>query len=119
MKPRISKRQRNRQRWQEHIDAWKDSGLTQKVFCETHHLSFGSFRRWRRLFKAEAVATPNERVRFVPVKVTEPTDSILTVRFQEDWRIEVPSGFNPQLLQQVIQVLRSSLFHWVQTPRSI
>jgi hypothetical protein len=32
----------------------------------------------------------------------------VTIHLQGDLRIEVVPGFNPQLLQQVIEVLRSS-----------
>jgi len=111
MKARVSKREINRQRWRERIDTWEESNLSQKAYCEVHHLSFGSFRRWRRLFKAEAAqagVTPSEPVHFLPVKVTEPACTNLTLHFQDDLRIEVATGFNTQLLRQVIQVLRSS-----------
>ena len=111
MKPRISKREINRQRWRERIEAWKGSHLSQKAFCETHHLSFASLRRWRQIFKAEAseaVVASNEAVRFVPVKLHEPTCANLTLCIDNDLRVEIGPGFNPQLLQQVIQVLRAS-----------
>ncbi len=111
MKPRISKRATNRQRWRERIDAWKDSHLSQKAFCEAQHLSVASFRRWRQIFTAEdgeAVVSRTEPVRFVPVKVHEPPCSKLMLCIHTDLRIEVAPGFDPQLLQQVIQVLRAS-----------
>ena len=56
----------------------------------------------------QATATHNEPVNFIPVKLTEPTTSNLTVWYREDWRIEVVSGLDPHLLQQVIDVLRAS-----------
>jgi len=111
MKPSLSKRETNRQRWRERIDAWEASNQTQEVFCTTHHLAFASFRRWRRIFKAqdsEGVVTAAEPVRFLSVRVNDTASSNLTVLIQNDLRIEVPSGFNPHLLQQIIQVLRAS-----------
>ena len=111
MKRSVSKRQTDRQRWLERIDAWQDSDLTQKAFCKTHQLGYASFRRWRGIFKAEAAkaAEPSrDSVRFLPVKLQETIPTHLTIHLQDDLRIEVVSGFNPQLLQQVIQVLRAS-----------
>ena len=44
----LPKRAINRQRWLERIRAWEESGLTQKAFCEQHHLGLASLQRWRR-----------------------------------------------------------------------
>jgi len=111
MKPRISKREINRQRWRERISAWKEGSQSQKAFCEAHHLRLASFQRWRRIFKvedSEGLPTATEAVRFVPVRVQRESPTILTILLQEDLRIEVPGGFDPHVLQQVIQVLRAS-----------
>lgn len=111
MNPRLSKREINRQRWRERISAWKNCNQSQRAFCEDQHLGLASFQRWHRLFKAEdskGVITPTGAVRFLPVKVQEEKPANLTILVQEDLRIEVPVGFNPHLLQQVIQILRAS-----------
>ena len=111
MKPSISKRAINRQRWRERISTWEKSSQTQKAFCADHHLRLASFQRWRRIFKAEDTegsAIVTEAVRFIPAKVQREGPTNLTILLQEDLRIEVPGGFDPQVLQQVIQVLRAS-----------
>ena len=111
MSSSLSKREINRQSWRKRIDAWKNSNQSQKAFCIAHHLVYTSFRRWRRIFKAEGtegVATSTEPVRFLSVRVNDSVSSNLTVLLENDLRIEVASGFNPHLLQQVIQVLRAS-----------
>ena len=111
MNPSLSKREVNRQRWHERINAWENSRQSQREFCKDHHLGYASFRRWRQILKSEdseELVTPTEAVRFLTVKVQAEKPSNLTVLIQDDLRIEVPSGFNPQLLQQVIQVLRTS-----------
>ncbi len=110
MNPSLSKREINRQRWRERINAWKNSTQSQKAFCEDQHVGLASFQRWRRILKAgdsEATASP-EPVRSLPVKVQAETPSNLTILIHDNLRIEVPAGFNPQLLQQVIQILRAS-----------
>ena len=111
MSPSLSKREVNRQRWRERTDAWEDSNQTQEAFCTAHHLSFASFRRWRRIFRtedSEGVVNSTEPVRFLSVRVNDAESSNLTVLIHNDLRVEVPSGFDPHLLQQVIQVLRAS-----------
>ncbi len=111
MNPSLSKREVNRQRWHERIKAWENSSQCQRTFCKDHHLGYASFRRWRQILKAEdseELVTPTEPVRFLPVKVQAEKPANLTILIQDDLRIEVPAGFNPQLLQQVIQVLRTA-----------
>jgi len=111
MSPSLSKREINRQRWRERINAWTNSNQSQQAFCKAHHLGYASFRRWRMLLKTEepeAAADATGVVRFLPVKVHQTTPPNLTILIQDDLRIEVPNGFNPHLLQQVIRVLRAS-----------
>ena len=111
MKPSLSKREINRQRWRERIDAWETSNQSQKAFCKDHHLGRASFQRWHRIFKAEDAEGINVHpapVSFLPVGVRETVPSNLTILIQDDLRIQVPPGFNPELLQQVIKVLQAS-----------
>ena len=93
MRPSVSKREINRRRWRERISALKEGNQTQKAFCEAHHLRLASFQRWRRMFKvedSEGLRIVTEAVRFVPVKVQRESPTNLTIRIQEDLRIEVP-----------------------------
>ena len=47
-------------------------------------------------------------MQFLPVRIQAPGAPPLTIRIQDDLHIEVPEGFSPKLLQQVIQALRSA-----------
>jgi len=111
MSPSLSKREINRQRWRKHINVWKTSNQSQKAFCEAHHLGLASFQRWHRILKAEekeGVAAHLTPVSFLPVRVRETVPPSLTILIRDDLRIQVPAGFNPELLQQVIQALQAS-----------
>ena len=104
----LSKREINRQRWYERIEDWKQGGLTQKAFCERHHLGLASFQRWRRIFMTGVQTRELSPVSFLPVHVTAPTVCSLTLRINDNLRIEIPAGFDPVTLKQVVQVLRAS-----------
>ena len=111
MKSSLSKRESVRQHWREQVRAWKNSRQSQREFCTERHLGYASFRRWRQIFKAEdseELIAPSEPIRFLPVEVQAEKLSSLTILIQDDLRVEVAVGFNPQLLQQVIQVLRAA-----------
>ncbi|MCU7841334.1 MAG: hypothetical protein KZQ89_16970 [Candidatus Thiodiazotropha sp. (ex Lucinoma kastoroae)] len=53
MSTNLSKRDINRQHWLERITDWKQSGQSQKTFCEQHYLVLALFRRWHQIFMKE------------------------------------------------------------------
>ena len=107
MSSSLSKREVNRQRWSERIRHWKRSGLAQKAFCEQHQLGLASFQRWRRIFMMEGKSDDSSAVTFLPVNLTVPKVSSLTL-LVDDMRIEIPVGFDPVTLKQVVQALQAS-----------
>lgn len=108
MKSTLSKRETNRQRWLEHIQAWQHSGLEQKAFCEQHQLGFASFQRWLRVVQAEEQNQTEAPVTFLPVNVSGCTSSSLTLHLNNKLRLDIPADVDPALLKQVIQVLQSA-----------
>ncbi|MES9900573.1 MAG: hypothetical protein ABW148_16330 [Sedimenticola sp.] len=108
MKKSLSKRAANRQRWYERAQTWKQSGLSQKVFCEQNHLGLASFQRWCRIFMSEEQVKETPPVTFLPVNVMEPRASSLTLRINDHLRIEISQDFDPVTLKQVLQVLQAA-----------
>ena len=105
MSSSLSKRGINRQLWFDRIETYKQSGLTQKAFCEQHHLGLSSFQRWRRIFLTEGQAKASSPITFLPVNVMARNTSRLTLRINNTLRIEIPGDFDPAMLKQVVQVL--------------
>ena len=108
MSSSLSRREVNRQRWSERIQHFKRSGLTQKTFCGQHQLGLGSFQRWRRIFTTEGKPEESSAVTFLPVNVTTLKAPSLTLLVDDSLRIEIPIGFDPATLKQVVQTLRAS-----------
>lgn len=52
--------------WQDHVDAWKRSGLSSRQYCERHGLNRGTLGYWSSRLRAAASAEPP---RFLPVQV--------------------------------------------------
>lgn len=108
MNPSLTKREINRHRWFDRIEAWKQSGLTQRAFCEQQQLGLGSFRRWRGILMRGERPEASSAVRFLPVNVTPAPASNLALVIDEHLRIEIPAGFDPVILQQVVQALQAT-----------
>ena len=106
MIPSLSKRVTNRQCWFDRIEDWKQSGLTQKAFCERQQLRLGSFQRWRGIFMRGGRPEASSAVSFLPVNVTPAPTSNLALVIDDYLRIEIPAGFDPVILKQVIQALQ-------------
>ena len=43
-----NKLEEKRTRWQQHIHDWRESGLTQKAYCDSHNLKPNQFWYWQR-----------------------------------------------------------------------
>ena len=104
----LTKREINRRRWLARIQSWKDSGLTQKAFCQQHSLGLASFRRWRAIAMREGKPAESSVVTFLPVNVVEPGAADLTVVINDSLRIEIPVGFDLATLRQVVQALQAA-----------
>jgi len=90
----------NRQRWRDHVEAWRDSGLSQKAYCVRHELTVSSLQRWRRIFRDETAGstTLTQLGRFVPVQLLSKsqTGSGLVLVVNDALRIEVAPGSMPR-----------------------
>jgi hypothetical protein len=60
-----------------------------------------------RIFEEEKQTDPAPTT-FLPVNVKETSSSNLALMVSNDLRIEIPTGFDPKALRQLIQVLRAS-----------
>ncbi len=108
MKPSLTKREANRQRWFDHIETWKQGSLTQKAFCKQQQLRLGSFQRWRGIFMRGEKPEASSAVNFLPVNVTVDKASGLALLIDDHLRIEIPAGFDPVILKQVVQALQAA-----------
>ena len=108
MNPSLTKREANRQCWFDRIETWKQSGLTQKAFCEQQRLGLGSFQRWRGIFMRGEKPEASSAVNFLPVNVTVDEAPSLALLIDDHLRIEIPAGFDPVTLKQVVQALQAA-----------
>ena len=77
--------------WQEHLDAWHQSDLTQEAYCASHGLSTKSFYRWRRKQK-ESIAA-GKPLTLVPVSVGgSAAHGVVRLHSPGGWRIELPTA---------------------------
>ena len=71
--------QRSRQFWLDHVEHWKNSGLSKAAYCHQHSLKAGNFYNWSR--KASSIRSAKHQpappqgetsLNFLPVTLTSP-----------------------------------------------
>ena len=88
--------------WQQHMEAWQASDLTQPAYCQQHAISLAAFGYWRtRLKKCNDVAPVN----FFPVRLKQDSQNSLTLKINGRHSIEIDTNFDGDLLTRVIQAI--------------
>ena len=91
---------RKQKYWQRHIEQCSQSRLSQAAYCREHNLKIKSFTYFKSRLKK------NLPVQFVQVPV-EPVrvPSFLKLNIGSGFQVEIPDGFSPITLTQVLQVI--------------
>jgi len=105
---RAEELEQKRSYWKQQIEQWQQSGLSQAEYCRRNNLKHHQLVYWKR----RCLKTQTE-VSFVPVQVEAlldipaPADQAsLTVIIDNQFKVEIVGGFDPQLLRQVVTALR-------------
>lgn len=87
--------------WQAHIDAWRESGLSQVAYCKQHKLSLSSFGYWR-----HKRVSPVMPVAAVPIVVSRPAiEERMDIRLPQGWIVQVPLSVDGTRLVRFLQAL--------------
>ncbi len=95
-----------RKYWSDRVQQWRDSGLTQKEYCEREGLSLERLGSWKRRLDREAQV--GGEIVAVPSGIV--SSALFAVRglglvVNERYRVEIPDTFSPSTLESVLQVL--------------
>jgi len=93
-----------RQFWEDHVQAWQHSGLTQAEYCRKNNLKNHRWWYWRKRISHP----PDTDVTFVPLcfssnKTSRTGISVVT---PNGYRIECDTGFDFSKLRQLITTVR-------------
>jgi len=90
--------------WSERIQAYQASGQTMKAWCAEQNLTVHQLKYW--LYKAQRKGPAASTTTFRPVTVLRPSTVPDSLHIQIGVaRIEVRSGFEPELLRDVVVAL--------------
>jgi hypothetical protein len=92
--------QEKRAHWQQHIDQWQQSGLSQIEYCRRNQIKKYQWRYWKKRLTAS-----QSPAMLVPVTIPSQSAPCLRVIVDEHIAIEVPTDFDPTALNKVIACL--------------
>jgi len=105
---RAEQLEQKRTYWKQHIDSWQETGLSQVEYCRQHNLKHHQLVYWKKRF----LKTETD-VSFVALQLKDlvdipahPDRSSLSLVINNHFKIEIRSGFDAQLLRQLIYALR-------------
>ena len=113
----MAQQRRTRGQWQQLVEGWPASGLTQAQYCRRHGISVASLHRWREHLRVDrtvdaAGAGAAQPARLVPVELLSDRrpglagEAPLRLVLAEDLRLEVAPGFDAATLHRVVELLR-------------
>jgi len=94
--------------WEGHIQAWRESGLSQSEYCRRNELIRHRFWYWRRRIQQagkESISFVPVALRSSPVAPALPLTSV-SVTTPNGYRIELESGFDPDLIGRLMHSIR-------------
>ncbi len=95
-----------RKTWKKHLQACKESGLTQKEYCRINNIPQNTFLYWKKQLGGQQSTS----VSLVPLQIKsdflkfQPSPLCLTI--DDRYKIEMNKGFDPETLYQVLTVLK-------------
>lgn len=95
--------------WLERIQSWRDSGLSQKAWCQQNSVRASQFGYWKRKLDTTPRPTSQQPAAFVPVATTPhaaTTESaLLTVSLPNGIQVSGIDQDNLTLVQKLVGVL--------------
>ena len=96
--------EQKRKYWQQNIEAWKQSQLTQSEYCKQHNLSLASFGYWRtRINQASNKNTTCNNKKLIPVNVSRSSMSV-NLYLPLSIRLKVPADALDNVLPVVYRL---------------
>ena len=90
--------------WAEQVRNWKQSGLSQRRFCQEASLALSTFHLWHRRIKEQEQAT---RIVAVPVENIPQPPRPLRLHVRGGYLLEIEPGFCERTLRKVLAVVGS------------
>jgi len=92
--------------WREHVNNWKNSGLSQKQYCQSRSLALSTFCHWKSRVNAPEAKTPKFYPLVIPASSPDPTEAGLVLHVgPKQIQIQIKKDFSQNELKKLVAVL--------------
>jgi predicted alpha/beta hydrolase family esterase len=99
--------------WRWHVEAWRESGLSQADYCRQQDLNPKTFSLWTRRVRRELSMDTGAPLEVIPVHVLSSLASVTTttaeagvmLRFPSGAQLELSTAVSPRWLAELLQCL--------------
>ncbi len=101
----MKSRESRLQYWQNHLQAFYTSGLSQREYCRRENISYWSFNPWKRRLEREDQSTSMTEIKFNPVKHEIASGNAIIMTLNNSVQISFPVDIPPDNLIYIINAL--------------
>ena len=83
----VSRKRHSPEYWQEQVQLWQASGLSQRAFCQQHHLALSTFQRWKQQLTTDKPSRVEHAADFIELPLIGDSSHNTTA-----WDIELSLG---------------------------
>jgi hypothetical protein len=97
--------------WQSHVEAWRESGLSQADYCRQQGLNRKTFSAWKLRVQGDLPLPTEAPLKFIACQVTPSTPVATTeacaimLRFSHGAQLELPTAVSPGWLAELLRCL--------------
>ena len=93
--------------WQEHIERWRNSGMTQKDYCRQNGLKWSTFHYWKQRLREKSSSLNIVQVSLGPLGSNNSVQDWhgLVLLIGDRYKVQVGDEFNPAALARLVQTL--------------
>jgi len=96
--------------WRRHVDAWRESGLSQADYCRQQGLNHKTFSVWTRRVQVDLSMDKNVPLGLLPVQVEPPasvasTQASMMLRLAHGAQLELSTDVPPRWLAELLRCL--------------
>lgn len=86
--------------WQQHLQAWQTSSLSQTAYCRQHELPLANFGYWRKRLSEATATTPT----IIPM-VRESVTTDVRLCSPGGWQVLLPTSIHTEILRNLLAAL--------------
>ena len=104
---KVKSKRKGKDFWEEHVETFRKSGLSQKAYCRQQSISYWSFNSWKRKLekskvKNNIIEIPRDKFK----SLTSPPNPFEII-VSDNLKISIPDNFDPEILKQIIHAVEA------------